>query len=102
MFEFLSTRRDIKEIKTSISKLDKNVANIHQKLFIGEDSFQSRIIVTESKAKKAIDRTVAMWTVICFAILGIGSVLGYQMYRIDCLGHTFSNFLKETAILLPF
>ena len=65
--------------------------------------FQSRLLNAEKDAKTALKvalaRTAAMWMVFTFSLLAVGGILGYQMYRIDCISRTLTDAI--TKLNLP-
>jgi len=103
---FSELRRDVKEIKLHVSKLDRQMGDVHGVLYKNDNGIQGRLIKAEAKAdnalKTVLSRTTAMWMVFTFALLSIGSVIGYQMYRIDCIAKQFTDVFGKVTSFIPF
>lgn len=101
MLSYGSLRHDIRDIKGDVNKLEKKVDDIHKVLYCNGDGLQGRLVKTEVQAATALRtvlaRTAAMWTVLAFALLAIGGILGYQMYRIDGLVTVTAKIVQDIS-----
>ena len=105
MLFYPASKKDIKEVKTCLKDLQRQVQDIHKVIYVdgNGNSFQTRLVKAEKTSTEAIrvatTRTTAMWTVMAFALLAIGGMIGYQMLRIDCLFETTQKLLQQTIYM---
>ncbi len=105
MLFYPASKRDIKEVKTCLKDLQRQVQDIHKVIYVdgNGNSFQTRLVKAEKTSTEAIrvatTRTTAMWTVMAFALLAIGGIIGYQMYRIDEICQSLYNALSKSTCL---
>jgi len=100
-----ATKRNIKAIHTCLKELRQHVDDIHRVIYVDGNgkSYQTRLATAEDDAKEAkriaLSRTNAMWTVMTFALLAVGGIIGYQMYRIDEICQSLYNALSKSTCL---
>ena len=101
------TQSDFKQLKRDVHEANGKINEIHKALYEKNgDGFNGRIIRAEDNASNALQiakaRTTAMWTVLSFGFLAVGSIIGYQMYRIDCILKMINDATTEAVTYLSY
>lgn len=99
-----ATKKDVKNIYNCLTRLEHQIKDIHNIIYVDGNGkgLQSRLLKVEKESdialKTVLSRTTALWTVFVFTVMSIGGIIGYQMYRIECLAKMVTDVFNKISI----